>query len=307
MSYIINSYQFKKETPKKKLRKIIIDALSIKNSLIHKNEPFLKPRVQFLYFHHCFDDQIESLEILINRLMIHHEFISYSEGIKILKSKKIDRPYIVICSDDGFKNNLNASRIFAKYKISACFFINPYSINLNDFNSIKEFCAQKLSSPPTEFLSWNDIDYLLKDGHEVGSHAWDHLNLNLISKKESYYQLKKSFDLLKDICGDNVHFSWPYGRTHHFNNDSEQDSRHHCEKMFEFKHGSATISKLMSAIMSGTISNMLSTHTPNMISTMISTMIANMISIMIPNMIPKMIQNMISITISKIRRNDLEQ
>ena len=219
MSYIINSYQFKKETPKKKLRKIIIDALSIKNSLIHKNEPFLKPRVQFLYFHHCFDDQIESLEILINRLMIHHEFISYSEGIKILKSKKIDKPYIVICSDDGFKNNLNASRIFAKYKISACFFINPYSINLNDFNSIKEFCAQKLSSPPTEFLSWNDIDYLLKDGHEVGSHAWDHLNLNLISKKESYYQLKKSFDLLKDICGDNVHFSWPYGRTHHFNNE----------------------------------------------------------------------------------------
>ena len=68
-------------------------------------------------------------------------------------SGNIDKPYISISLDDGFKNNLSAVKIMNKYGIKGCFFVNPDTIGLKDFSEVKSFCNNRLHCPPTEFMN----------------------------------------------------------------------------------------------------------------------------------------------------------
>jgi len=177
----------------------------------------LKPRIQFLYFHHVFDDEVSNFEKLILKLRKKNNFISYSDAISRIENNLIDKPYIVLSSDDGFKNNLNAAKILDKYNIKCCFFINPDSIGLKDFVKIKNYCKIKLNMPPVEFLDWEDLLFLNKNGHEIGSHSMDHLNFSTLNEQEAKNNLIKAIDVLKKKCFKIEHFAYPYGRLIDFN------------------------------------------------------------------------------------------
>ncbi len=70
--------------------------------------------------------------------------------------------------------------------------------------------------PPTEFLSWDDVETLLKEGHEIGSHTMTHPNLARLPVQEVQYEVGESFELLTERIGSIEHFSWPFGRFFHF-------------------------------------------------------------------------------------------
>lgn len=203
-------------------RNIALTGLSLKDRLIGNNDILLRPRVQFLYMHHVFDDELVKFENLIKNLLIQHSFISYSEGVQRVLSGNIDKAYIVISSDDGFKNNLKAVEILNRYNIKACFFINPYSIGLDDYEKNKQFCAKQLHFPPTEFMNWNDIESLLKQGHEIGSHTMEHINIAETSLDLVEDDLNKTFEIIKSKCGVAEHYAYPYGRYFHFNNEARE-------------------------------------------------------------------------------------
>lgn len=201
-------------------RNTILNMLSLETKFSYVDELFCRPRIQFLYIHHVFEDEMENFEKLLNKLSIHHSFISYSEAVNRISTNTIDKPYISISSDDGFKNNLGASRILDKYNIKACFFINPDTIGLNNFSKVKDFCSERLNFPPTEFMNWSDIDDLLNRGHEIGSHTMHHINVaktNMITLKNN---LEKSYEIIKQRCGDVKHFAYPYGRYFHFSKEA---------------------------------------------------------------------------------------
>ena len=206
-----------KENVRYSLRQIALDSLSFQNKLINLEKYLSKPRIQFLYVHHVFSDELEKFESLLTELMKYHEFISYSDAVERIHLNQIDKPYIVLSTDDGFKNNLDAAKILDRYGIKGCFFVNPASIGLKEFKSVKRFCNSNLNFPATEFLTWKEIESLLKSGHEIGSHTMNHIDISKQPIELVEYELSESFQFLKSKCGSVNHFAYPFGSFSFFN------------------------------------------------------------------------------------------
>lgn len=201
-------------------RDLLLDILSFKIKLFSYEKLFKKPRIQFLYIHHVFDDEIENFDKLLNVLSKDHDFIGYSEAINKILTGDIDKPYICISSDDGLKNNLNAVKIMNKYGAKGCFFVNPETIGLKDLSKIKLFCNNKLKCPPVEFMEWADLDNLIKCGHEIGSHTMNHINISRTNINIVEDNINESYEILEKRFGKVSHFAYPFGRYFHFNKEA---------------------------------------------------------------------------------------
>lgn len=223
MNFTKKYTEVKKVKPKN-IRGYIRDAaltgLSLKTKMPSATEVFKKPRIQFLYIHHLFEDEVGKFDKLLKELSRYHTFITYSEAVEKILSNNIDRPYVSISSDDGFKNNLKAAEVLDRYNAKCCFFINPDTIGLKGFDEIKYFCKSQLNFPPVEFLDWKDVDHLLKNGHEIGSHTMGHINIAETGMSEVEDNLNKSYQMIQSKCGRADHFAFPYGRFFHFNKSS---------------------------------------------------------------------------------------
>jgi len=184
-----------------------LSALSLRDRFIKES----KPRVQFLYIHHVFKDEEQRLKTLLQALSKEYTFISYSDAVNRVVTGNIDRPYLSISSDDGFHNNLAASRILSDMGISGCFFVNPGLIGETDYNTIKGHCFEKLEFPPVAFLDWKDVEHLQKTGHEIGAHTLYHERVSARPITEFAEDCEKSRETLSHYCGNTKHFSFPYG------------------------------------------------------------------------------------------------
>jgi len=212
--------QVKNKTPKSLqafARHVTLNGLALKTKLPIAKTLFRKPRIQFLYIHHVFDDEIDKFDILLDELSKYHSFISYSKAVDKILTDNIDKPYISISSDDGFKNNLAAAAVLDKYGAKGCFFINPDFIGISDYLQTRDICRKRLNFLPTEFMDWDDVDQLLKEGHEIGSHTIGHINIAKTNISEVEDNLNQSFEIINKRCGNASHFSFPYGRFSHFN------------------------------------------------------------------------------------------
>jgi peptidoglycan/xylan/chitin deacetylase (PgdA/CDA1 family) len=220
MQYFNNYREVKKLKPsglRGHLRNAALHGLSWIDKLRGIEDQLKKPRVQFLYIHHIFKDEEHHLRNLLQKLQKYHTFISYSEGIDRIINQRIDKPYVVLSSDDGFKNNINAARIFNEYGAKGCFFINPSIVGETNFGVIETYCQSRLHFPPVEFLNWNEVNTLQKMGHEVGSHTMNHINVAETSSAAIAQDMNDSYQELHKRCGDIKHFAYPYGRFFHFN------------------------------------------------------------------------------------------
>lgn len=195
-------------------RNTVLSSLSFFNSL--QKSVLNKPRVQFIYIHHLFKDEEKNFKDLIEKLQVHHEFIPYGEAFTRLLKDEVDKPYIALSSDDGFKNNKRMAEILNDYGIKACFFINPAIIEVSDFDTVKNYCKANLHFPAVEFLTWKDVDEMLQHGHEVGSHTMHHSNVALMSVNEIVDDMRACREILISKCGEAKHFAFPFGRFFHF-------------------------------------------------------------------------------------------
>ncbi len=201
-------------------RHAALTALSLRERYFTGDATSGKPRVQFLYFHHIFDDELEPFDRLLAELAKQHVFISHTEAVERVLTGQNDAPCIAFSSDDGFKNNLQAAGILNRYGAKACFFINPTTIGQRKSALIEKFCSERLEMPPIEFLDWADIDVLINQGHEIGSHTMAHINVAETSLAEFEDDLSESRDILTRRCGQAAHFAYPYGRVHHFSREA---------------------------------------------------------------------------------------
>lgn len=203
-------------------RNIALDGLAFINQLKDTKAILEKPRIQFLYIHHIFKDEEHKLDLLLKKLSVNHTFISYGDAINKIVENKIDKPYICISSDDGFKNNIAAAKILNEYNAKACFFINPGIVGNDSFLEIEKYCKAKLNFPPVEFMSWKDVEQLQQWGHEIGSHTMNHINVANTAKEIFVDDCTNSFEILNKMCGEAKHFAFPYGRFFHFNEGSRE-------------------------------------------------------------------------------------
>lgn len=213
----------KRPIPRDITRKLVLDAASFSYNVTGAiKSAFKKPRVQFLYIHHIFKDEEVLLRKLIERLQVNHSFISHTEAVSRILKGEIDKPYISVSSDDGFKNNLRAAAILAEYNVSACFFICPSMIGETDFKKIKTFSENQLHLPPVEFMNWDDIGKLQQQGHEIGGHTMSHVNIAECVNPQLTYEINNCYMEIEKRCGSVKHFAYPYGRYFHFNKEAEK-------------------------------------------------------------------------------------
>ncbi|MDH7463690.1 polysaccharide deacetylase family protein [Chitinophagaceae bacterium 26-R-25] len=219
MKYLEEYKELKKVLPqglRGQLRSVALDALYTLDQIKGIDAALNKPRVQFLYIHHIFRDEEKNLEALMKKLSVNHTFLSHSEAVeKVLKSE-IDKPYIAISSDDGFKNNIRAAEILNEYGAKACFFINPAVVEMTSYDEIKAHCESRLGLPAVEFMNWNDIERLQRMGHEMGSHTMSHIDVAKAEKNFFIDDCNETYEVLQKKCGEAKHFAFPYGRFANF-------------------------------------------------------------------------------------------
>ncbi|WP_282118126.1 polysaccharide deacetylase family protein [Maribacter aquivivus] len=198
------------------VRSSVLDLLSLKHKLLGDEEVLKTPRIQFLYFHHIFQDELKNFENLLEYLSKDHVFISHSEAVDRLLTDRVDKPYIAWSSDDGIQNNMLAAKALNKYGASCCFYINPASIGLTDVEKIKHFCREKLEMPPVAFLSWNEVELLQRQGHEIGNHTFKHDMVSQLTQEQFEEDFLKADTILTQKCGPIKHFAYTYGRFENF-------------------------------------------------------------------------------------------
>ncbi|MBX2971474.1 MAG: polysaccharide deacetylase family protein [Flavobacteriales bacterium] len=194
-------------------RHAALDVLALAQRMQGRTERALsQPRVQFLYIHHTFTDELAALERLVEELARTHTFIPYSEAVQRVQQGTMDRPYLCVSSDDGFRNNLDGARVLHRLGISACFFVNPALIGLKDPERIRSICAERFSLPPVRFLDRAELDELAHLGHEIGSHTWEHHHMDRLDPEALVADIERTRSTLIEWVGRADHFAFPYGR-----------------------------------------------------------------------------------------------
>lgn len=195
------------------LRFCALSGLAVMYKITNKMSSGLqRNRVQFLSLHHVFENEEKSFRKLLRVLSEQHHFTSYSQAVHKILTGNIDRPYVVLSFDDGLRACLRAAQIMGEFGIKGCFFLIGSMVGEKRYQKTKAFCAERLHLPPVEFMSWDEVETLLKEGHEVGCHTMTHPDLTKLSVEQLEAEIQQSYDLLREKVGNIRHFAWPYGK-----------------------------------------------------------------------------------------------
>jgi peptidoglycan/xylan/chitin deacetylase (PgdA/CDA1 family) len=170
-----------------------------------------RPRIQFLEMHHVLPEEVEPFRNLLIRLGQHHRFLTYSEAVERIWEGRFEEPSLVLSFDDGFRSSVQAARIMTDLGIRGCFFLCPSIIGERDEGRVRDYCLDRLRIAPMEFLSWDEVDALLRDGHEVGAHTMSHSELSRLSAGALTEEVVASREALERKVGEVRHFAWPFG------------------------------------------------------------------------------------------------
>jgi hypothetical protein len=153
------------------------------------------------------------LRKLLARLARQHSFISYSEAVMRVRNGAIDRAYIAFSSDDGFASDLSLAALLDEFGARGCFFVCPSALDGAD---PRRFCIDRLRTEPQPLLNWRQVETLLAQGHEIGSHTYSHADLARISSGEVEHEVFVAREALRKRCAAGDHFAWPFGRMRSF-------------------------------------------------------------------------------------------
>jgi len=112
-------------------------------------------------------------------------------------SEKVTNDKVVILNfDDGRKSQFTQAKpILDNYGFKATFYV---------------VCNYLQSKPG--YMDWNEVRQLNKEGHDVGSHSMNHLNLEKLSKKDLKSEIGDSKKCLKDHGVDATSFAYPFNK-----------------------------------------------------------------------------------------------
>ncbi len=179
--------------------------------------PGWPPRVHVLNLHYVFPDEEESFRRLLTWLgESGFRFLGWDQAVEEVRSGEIPGPGVAFTFDDGLATGLRAGEILAEFGARACYFLVTSMVGERDPARIEAFCAERIHMPPTAFLGWDEVARLREMGHAVGSHTHTHPVVGRLTGDALRAELARSRDVLLERVGEARHFSWPYGRFHHF-------------------------------------------------------------------------------------------
>lgn len=189
---------------------MLINALSI------KTQP--KPGIHILNGHYISrNDEAtkETFAQLLDKLKSSGiEFIDFELAANLIIQKQVpkDKCLISFTFDDGFEECFTKIKpVLDLYKIKAAFFINPNFIDGDE--SYRSNFTTNIVKVNKEPMSWKQIQILINEGHTIGAHTLDHLNLNTDNRGDLEHQIRGSKEVIESKTGKSCnHFAFPFGR-----------------------------------------------------------------------------------------------
>ena len=124
-------------------------------------------------------------------------FLKFKTGALTLSNK----PGLMITFDDGKKSNYTVAKdLLNEYGFTGYFFISPDLVGTKDY------------------MSWEEIKQLQKEGHIIGSHTCTHHRFNESDNYEVLeYEIVKSKEKIQDATGEQINiFCWCGGEEKHY-------------------------------------------------------------------------------------------
>jgi peptidoglycan/xylan/chitin deacetylase (PgdA/CDA1 family) len=140
----------------------------------------------------------------INYLYKHYEFITLKEVEEYMRGKKaLQKPAIVLTVDDGYKDILKLKPFFDRRNIKPTLFVMSDSRHFN----------KKQLGTKRAFLTKRDLNMLLKQGWEIGSHSATHPDLSVLSGEQLTKEIIQSKKDIEKLLGIQVrYFAYPRGK-----------------------------------------------------------------------------------------------
>jgi len=137
-----------------------------------------------------FEEQIKLLAdsgytaILPDQLM---NYLKYGDPLP-------DKPVMLTFDDTDLDQYTLAKPVMDKYKFKGVFFIMTVSLN------------------KPRYMSREQVKQLSDEGHVIGSHTWDHMNVKKLTAPDWAIQIDKPLKQLEEITGKPVkYFAYPFG------------------------------------------------------------------------------------------------
>jgi hypothetical protein len=175
--------------------------------------------VHLPYLHAVPESEEPAFRRLVAVLARDHELISYSEAARRITRGPIDRPAIAFSFDDGFASNVRIARILEEFGTTGMFFVPPGFVGTSTVADARRFYGFSVGVDEPA-MTWDDLEKLKANGHEVGNHTWGHRVLSQISAAEVQDEIGRGAEELRRRLGSCDHFAWPRGRFFHFSEDA---------------------------------------------------------------------------------------
>lgn len=169
-----------------------------------------------LFCHYVFDDQREAFEGILRRLQRLGTFVSTGDCLAMLHGERpIEGRHFHLSFDDGFLNNAtNAAPILRALGVPAIFFV-PSAVIGADAQRAREYCRRIQYPAPIEMMGWGDVEALVGQGFEIGSHTRTHARFSDVSADPSRLadEIAGSKRELETRLGRECRcISWPFGK-----------------------------------------------------------------------------------------------
>lgn len=221
---------------------------------------YVKPHHFFLIFLYLFWVIIEAMLSKLNliscnrlRVLLYHDipphlYLNFEKQLRHISKKwnfvtpeifnemivgniPIKGNNILLTFDDGFMSNkVIVNNILEKLNIKALFFIIPNFADIKNKLVADKFIVEKIFPGIEDVtlnesitnMKWDDLRYLIKCGHTIGSHTLNHARLSDISDDFILKdEIIKSSELLKERLGIQIdHFAFPFGNFSSINKKS---------------------------------------------------------------------------------------
>jgi peptidoglycan/xylan/chitin deacetylase (PgdA/CDA1 family) len=105
-----------------------------------------------------------------------------------------EKPFMLSFDDTDLDQFTLAKPVMDEYNFKAVFFIMTVSLN------------------KPRYMSKEQVKQLSDEGHTIGSHTWDHMNVKKFEEKDWAIQVEKPLKQLEEITGKPIrYFAYPFG------------------------------------------------------------------------------------------------